>query len=60
MENIKKILISETKKPRVLIFAKWHHLVDMHQVSSNCAPGTKNATPQGQVLYRYNYKIEKT
>ena len=35
-----KIFLSETTRPRALIFGMKHHLVDLHQVCSNDAPGS--------------------
>ena len=53
-ENMKKILLSETKRPSRLIFGLWHHLVDLYQVGSNTAPGAKNGpSPRSsRILYR--------
>ena len=46
-EKHEKTFLSETIKPRALIFGMKHHLVDLYQVSSNWTPGVKMATPQG-------------
>ena len=52
-ENLKKIL-SETTRPRALIFGKQHHLVGLYQFFfQNIAPGTKNGPAWGSnVLHR--------
>ena len=41
-ENLKKIFLPETTRPRALIFGMYHHLVDLHLVCSNYIPGAKN------------------
>ena len=41
---MKKIFLSETTRPRALIFGMKHHLVDLYQVCSNYIPG-------GHMLY---------
>ena len=41
-----KIFLSETTRPTALIFAMYHHLVDLYQVCSNNDPGVKNGPPQ--------------
>ena len=52
MKALKKML-SETTRPRALIFGMLHQLVDLHQVYSNYAPGAKNGPPLGShVLHR--------
>ena len=38
---MKKIFLSETTRPRALIFGMKHHLVDLYQVCSNYTPGAK-------------------
>ena len=42
------IFLSETTRPRVLIFDMQHHLVDLYQVCSNNAPGGKNYKDSGE------------
>ena len=37
-----KNFLSETTRPRTLIFGIQHHLVDLYQVCSNYTPGAKN------------------
>ena len=59
---MKKNFLSETTRPRAVILGMKHHLVDLNQVCSNDAPGTKNGlTPGGHMfcidLYRENMKI---
>ena len=50
---MKKIFLSETLRPRVLIFGMLHFLVDLYQVCSNYAPGAKNGPALGShVLHR--------
>ena len=44
-----KIFLSETTRPRALIFGRKHHLVDLYQVCSNYSTGAKNGR------YRYLY-----
>ena len=41
-----KIFLSETIRPRALIFGMKHHLVDLYQVCSNYAPEGKMAQRQ--------------
>ena len=41
-EKHEKIFLSETKRPRALIFGMKHHIVNIYQVCSNYIPGTKN------------------
>ena len=51
-EKHEKIFLTETTRPRVLIFGMKHHLVDFYQVCSNHTPGAKNAPhPGGHMLY---------
>ena len=42
-----KIFLSETIRPRALIFGMKHHLTDQYQVCLNYAPGAKNGPAQG-------------
>ena len=52
-ENVKKIFLSETTRPRALIFGILHYQKDLYQVCSNNAPGVKNVPAAGSnVLYR--------
>ena len=52
-ENMKKIFLSETIRPRLLIFGIKHHLVDLYQVYSNNIPGAKSGPiPGSHVLHR--------
>ena len=41
-ENIKTIFLSETARPRALIFGKEHHLVDNIYICSNYGSATKH------------------
>ena len=52
-ENMKKIFLSETTRPRALIFGLKHHLVDLYQFCSNYAPGANNEPARGShILHR--------
>ena len=53
-ENYEKIFLSETIRPRALIFGMKHHLVDLYQVNLNCAPGAKNDSALGITCFTYN------
>ena len=51
-EQHEKIFLSETTRPRALIFGMKYHLVDLYQVCSNYSPGFKNGpAPGGHMLY---------
>ena len=50
-ENHEKIFLSETTRPRALIFGMKHYLVDLQKVCSNYTPGAKNGTPGGSHAY---------
>ena len=56
-----KIILSETIRPRALIFGMYYHLVDLYQVCSNYTPGTKNGPTRGNMFYigLYREKYEK-
>ena len=59
---MKKIFLSETTRPRALIFGMLYQLVDFYQVYSNYSPGAKNRPgPGGQIFYIgfYREKHEK-
>ena len=46
------IFLSETMRPRVLIFSMYHNLVNLRQFCSNYAPGAKNGpAPGSHVLH---------
>ena len=48
-----KIFLSETTRPRALVFGMKYHLVDLYQVCSNYSPGVKNGpVPGSHVLHR--------
>ena len=52
-EKHKTIFLSETTRPRALIFNMKHHIVKLYQVCSNYIHGAKNDPPQGSpVLHR--------
>ena len=52
-EKYEKIFLSETTRPRALIFGRKHHIVNLYQVCSNYIPGAKNGPLQGShVLHR--------
>ena len=60
-ENHEKIILSETTRPRALLFGMKHHLVNLYQVCSNYIPGAKNC-PDPRVtcfIYLYWEKHEK-
>ena len=45
--------LSETLRPRALIFGMFHHLVDLYQVCSSYPPGANNGPkPGSHVLHR--------
>ena len=44
---MKKIFLSETTRPRTLIFGMMHYLVVFYQVCSNYTPGVKNGPSPG-------------
>ena len=46
-----EIILSETTRPRALIFSMKHHLVNLYQVCSNYIPGAKNGPPTGVTFY---------
>ena len=46
-----KIFLSETTRPRALIFGMKHHLVNLYQVCLNYFPGAKNGPPRGHMFY---------
>ena len=49
---MKKIFLSETTRPRALIFDMYYHLVDFYQVCSNYSPVAKNGPdPGGRMFY---------
>ena len=51
-ENHEKIFLSETARPKVLIFSMKHHLVNVYQVCSNNTPGAKKWIGlQGHMFY---------
>ena len=50
-ENKKKIFLSETRRPRLLIFVMKHQHVDLYQVCSNNFPGVNNGPFRDHVLY---------
>ena len=62
MKNMKKIFLSETICPRVMILCIQHHLVDLYQLCSNYAPWANNGSPRGwgHIFYigLYNEKNE--
>ena len=50
-EQHEKIFLSETTRPRALIFGMQYHVVDLYQVCSNYSPGAKNWRPGGHMFY---------
>ena len=49
-ENHEKIFLSETARPRALIFGMKHHLVDLYQVVQIISLEPKMACPGGPVF----------
>ena len=54
-EKYEKIFLSETKRPRALIFGMKHHLVDLCQVCSSETPGAKNGNAPGITCFTKAY-----
>ena len=52
---MKKIFLSETTRPRVLIFGMQYHLVYLYQVCSNNIPGAKNGSAPGVTCFTEGY-----
>ena len=50
-EKHEKIFLSETTRPRALIFIMKHHLVNLFQVCSNDIPGAKNGPSRGVTCF---------
>ena len=50
-----KIFLSETIRPRALIFGMQHHLVDLYQTCSNFTPGAKNGPAPGVTCFTKAY-----
>ena len=50
-ENIKKIFLSETTRPRALILGMKHHLVDLYHICSNYAPGAQHGNAGGVTCF---------
>ena len=50
-EKHEKIFLSETIRPRVLIFGISFHLVDLYQVCSEYAPAAKNGPALGVTCF---------
>ena len=49
-ENLQKIFLPETTRPRALLFGKKHHLVHLFRVCSNNSTGAKNRpVPRGHI-----------
>ena len=57
---MKKIFLSYTRRPTLLIFGIYHHLVNLYQVCSNYIAWAKNGHAPGHMfyigLYRGNVK----
>ena len=47
VKHEKKIFLSETLRPRAMIFGILHHLVGPYRVCYNNAPGAKNGPAPG-------------
>ena len=53
-----KIFLSETTRPRALIFGMYYHLVDLYQLCSNYALGAKPGSHMFHIgLYREKHEI---
>ena len=50
-EKDEKKILSETTRPRALIFGMKHHLVNLYRVCSNYIPGANNGPPR---VYLFN------
>ena len=50
-ENMKTIFLSETTRPRALIFDIKQYLVNLYQVISNFAPRAKNTPAPGVICF---------
>ena len=50
-EQHEQIFLSETTRPRALIFGMENHLVDLYQVRSNYSPGAKNGPAPGVTCF---------
>ena len=55
-EKHEHIFLSETTRPRALMFGMEHHLVNLCQVCSNYIPGATMARPGGHVFYKGLYR----
>ena len=56
-ENPLRIFLSETRRPRSLIFGMSLHLIDHYQSCSNYSPGFKNwPRPRGHMFYIDPYR----
>ena len=51
VEKHETIFLSETIRPRVLIFGMYYPQVDLYQVCSNYAPGAKNGPTLGVTCF---------
>ena len=51
-----RIFLSETIRPRALIFGMKHHRMDLCQVCSNYTPGAKNGPARGITCYTGLYR----
>ena len=60
-EKHEKFSLSETARPRALIFGMQHHSVNLYQICSNYVPRAKNSPASGHMLYigLYREKHEK-
>ena len=52
-EQHEKIFLSETTRPRALIFGMKQRLVDFYQVCSNYTPGAKNGPAPGVTCFTW-------
>ena len=54
---MKKIFLSETTLPRMLMFDVYHHQVNLYQDCSNYAPGAKHSP---KIVSDYDQKIPQS
>ena len=61
LHKLIKLFLSETIRPRLLIFGIQLHLVDLYQACSNYIPRAKNGPAQGVTCFTLAYleKCEK-
>ena len=55
-EIVKKIFLSETRRPRLLVIGIKLHLVALYQVCWSHSPGAKNDSAWGHMFYTGFYR----